>query len=186
VKQWNLFVAFFRAGMLGYGGGLSAIPLMHREVVENYKWMEDEEFSDVLALANTLPGPINTKMSGYIGWRIAGFWGMVSALIGTVLPTVILMIILLTVLHAYSNKPWVRGMSRAVVPVAGVMLGALTWDFVKKSKNSLGWVPTIVIIVLGIFIMQILGIHPAFMIAALLGLALMSRTKKKKERVDTP
>jgi chromate transporter len=185
VKHWNLFVAFFRAGMLGYGGGLSAIPLMHREVVEKYKWMKDEEFSDVLALANTLPGPINTKMSGYIGWRIAGFWGMLCALIGTVLPTVILMIILLTVLHSYSNKPWVRGMSRAVVPVAGVMLGALTWDFVKKSKNSLGWVPTIVIIVLGIVVMQILGIHPAFMIAALLGLALMSRTKKEG-RVDAP
>ncbi|PWF46752.1 chromate transporter, partial [[Kluyvera] intestini] len=52
----DLLIAFFRAGMLGYGGGLSAIPLMQREVVERYKWMDDDEFSNILALANTLPG----------------------------------------------------------------------------------------------------------------------------------
>src|SRR5690625_6253034 len=74
-QQRHIFIAFFRSGMLGYGGGLSAIPLMHREVVGTFKWMDDEEFADVLALANTLPGPINTKLAGYIGWRIAGWRG---------------------------------------------------------------------------------------------------------------
>ncbi|GIN39704.1 chromate transporter [Heyndrickxia oleronia] len=180
---WDIFIAFFRAGMLGYGGGLSAIPLMHREVVENYKWMNDEDFSDILALANTLPGPINTKMSGYIGWRVAGFWGMMSAVIATVIPTVILMIILLTVLHAYNDKPWVQGMSRAVVPIAGVMLGALTWDFIKKSKNSMGWISTIIVLVISIIIMQILGLHPAILIVGLLVAALFSRQKHKDKQV---
>ncbi|MGE8206924.1 chromate transporter [Heyndrickxia sp. NPDC080065] len=183
MKQRDIFVAFFRSGMLGYGGGLSAIPLMHREVVKNYKWMDDEEFSDILALANTLPGPINTKMSGYIGWRVGGFWGMMNALAATVLPTVILMIILLTVLHAYNDKPWVRGMSRAVVPIAGVMLGVLTWDFIKKSKNSMGWISTIIVIVISIVVMNILGLHPAIMIVGLLVAALFSKQKKLEKQV---
>jgi chromate transporter len=183
VKFWDIFVAFFRSGMLGYGGGLSAIPLMKREVVDTYKWMEDDEFSDILALANTLPGPINTKMSGYIGWRVGGFWGLLCALMGTVLPTVILMIILLTVLHAYKDKPWVNGMSKAVVPIAGVMLGVLTWDFVKKSKSSMGWMATVILIVISIVVMQILHIHPAILIAALLVSALLSKKKKEKKQV---
>ncbi len=66
----QLILAFFRVGMLGFGGGPSSIPLVHKEVVGKYKWMTDEEFSDILALANTLPGPVGTKLPGYIGWKI--------------------------------------------------------------------------------------------------------------------
>jgi len=67
MKALHIFLAFFRVGMLGYGGGPASIPLVHKEVVDKYKWMNEDDFSDVLALANTLPGPIATKMAGYIG-----------------------------------------------------------------------------------------------------------------------
>ena len=77
----NIFIAFFRSGMLGFGGGPSSIPLVHKEVVGTFKWMNDDEFSDVLALGNTLPGPINTKMAGYIGYRVGGIMGLIVALI---------------------------------------------------------------------------------------------------------
>src|SRR5690625_2651820 len=147
--------------MLGYGGGLSAIPLMHREVVSIYEWMDDEEFSDILALANTLPGPINTKLSGYIGYRIGGVWGMLNALCATILPTLILMIILLTTLNAYKDKPWVQGMAKGVLPVAGVMIGVLAWDFIKKSKLLMGWNMTIVYLVLSLLLIELVDIHPA-------------------------
>lgn len=178
----DIFIAFFRAGMLGYGGGLSAIPLMHREVVTTYRWMDDDEFSDVLALANTLPGPINTKLSGYIGYRVGGIWGLLTALTATVIPTVILMILLLTVLNAYKDKPWVQGMAKGVIPVAGVMIGVLAWDFFKKSKNTMGWIPSILITVISLVSMQWLGIHPAIVIGSLIVLALLSRSKKSDNK----
>lgn len=181
MKQRQIFIAFFRAGMLGYGGGLSAIPLMHREVVTIYKWMDDEEFSDVLALANTLPGPINTKLSGYIGYRVGGFWGMMNALTATVIPTVILMILLLTTLNAYKDKPWVQGMAKGVLPVAGVMIGVLAWDFIKIAYRSMGWLPTIVLTGISLVVMQLLGIHPAILIGALIITAFMSKDKERKE-----
>lgn len=66
-KQLDIFIAFFRSGILGFGGGPAAIPLVHKEVVGNFKWMTDDEFADVLSIGNTLPGPIATKMAGYIG-----------------------------------------------------------------------------------------------------------------------
>jgi len=167
--------------MLGYGGGLSAIPLMHKEVVKTYKWMDDDEFADILALANTLPGPINTKMSGYVGWRLAGFWGLINCIIATVLPTAFLMIMLLTVLNAFKDHPWVQGMSKGVIPVAGVMIGVLALDFIKKSKEFLGWTVTIVYTVLSIIVMQLLGIHPAFLILGLIIYALFSKEKEKTQ-----
>lgn len=180
----DLFIAFFRAGMLGYGGGLSAIPLMHKEVVKTYQWMGDDEFSDILALANTLPGPINTKLSGYVGWRMAGIWGLLNCIIATVLPTALLMILLLTVLNAYKDVSWVQGMSKGVLPIAGVMIGVLAWDFIKKSKKLLGWVSTIIFTAISIVVMQVLGIHPAFLIIALIISALLSKDKKRESQAD--
>src|SRR5690606_40059834 len=71
------------------------ISLVYKEVVERYKWMNDDEFSEILALGNTLPGPIATKMAGYIGYRVAGTAGLLNAILATVLPTVLLMIVLI-------------------------------------------------------------------------------------------
>lgn len=131
----NLFIAFFRSGILGYGGGPSSIPLVHKEVVGNFKWMNDEEFGDVLALGNALPGPINTKMAGYIGYRVAGILGMLVAILSSILPTIILMIVLLTSLAQYKDQPWVQGMTKGVLPVVAVMMGVLTWQFFSSSKR---------------------------------------------------
>src|SRR5690625_2210949 len=185
MKQKDIFIAFFRSGMLGYGGGLSAIPLMQHEVVIRYKWMGNEEFSDVLALANTLPGPINTKLSGYIGYRIAGISGLLVSLIATVIPTAILMILLLTVLNSYKDKAWVQGMAQGVLPVAGVMIGVLAWDFIKLARKTMGVILTIVFTIISIIVMQFFQIHPAILIFAIIIVALLSKPKQEsttKER----
>lgn len=179
----QIFMAFFRAGMLGFGGGLSAIPLMHREVVTAKGWLNEEEFADILALGNTLPGPINTKISGYIGWQIRGFWGMIVGISATVFPTAILMILLLTVLNSFKDKPWVHGMSEAAIPIAGVMIGVMAFDFLFKSKKSLGWLVTSGFIIFCAVMMQVLGIHPAIVIAVLISLALFLPVKPRKKQV---
>jgi chromate transporter len=178
MKQADIFIAFFKVGILGYGGGPSSIPLVHEEVVERYKWMSTDEFSDILALGNALPGPIITKMAGYIGYRVGGVLGMLNAIIATVVPSIVLMVLLLTVLNAYKDKPWVSGMSQAVVPVVAVMLGTLTWNFVKISTQSrLGWRGTILFVIFGILLLQVAGVHPAILIFALLSWALLKSEK---------
>jgi chromate transporter len=66
----HIFWAFFIANLLGYGGGPATIPLIQNEVVNHYQWMSLSEFGDVLAIGNALPGPIATKMGGYIGYEV--------------------------------------------------------------------------------------------------------------------
>lgn len=186
MKHVQIFLAFFRVGILGYGGGPSSIPLVHKEVVENYKWMTTDEFGDIVALGNALPGPIATKMAGYIGYRVAGLWGMLNALFATMLPTIFLMIILLNVLNKYKDQPWVSGMSQAVVPVVAVMLATLTWDFIKKStKSKLGWGWTLAFIIGSLLLLEVIGIHPAILIFVLLVTALLKKDSSKKERGTT-
>ncbi|MCH6268867.1 chromate transporter [Neobacillus citreus] len=184
MKQYlDLFVAFFRSGMLGFGGGPSAIPLVHKEVVGTFKWMNDEEFGDTLALANALPGPINTKMAGYIGYRVAGILGLFTAILSSILPTIALMIILLTSLSAFKDQPWVQGMTKAVVPVVGVMLAVLTWQFFQNGQKGMGWKGNLAMVVVSFVIMEILGIHPGVLIAGLLAWALFGREKKAETEV---
>lgn len=181
MKHLQLFLAFFRVGMLGYGGGPSSIPLVHKEVVDKYKWMNDDEFADVLALGNTLPGPIATKMAGYIGYRVGGILGLINATLSTILPTIVLMIVLLTTISSIKDYPWVQGMTAAVVPVVGVMLATLTWDFLKKSQTSMGWIKAIAFIGGSFLFMEILGLHPAVLIVVLLIAAVMIKDKKPDE-----
>jgi chromate transporter len=176
----DIFMGFFRAGMLGYGGGPSSIPLVHKEVVDRYKWMSDEEFSDVLALGNTLPGPIATKMAGYIGYRVAGTLGLLNAIIATVLPTVILMIGLIGFLSSFRDSSIVQGMTKAVSPVVGVMLFSLAYTFFKQSKAGLGWTATLILGVLSFIAYQY--IHPAILIGVLLLYALLRKDKAKADK----
>lgn len=188
MKQLDIFLAFFRVGMLGYGGGPSAIPLVHKEVVDKYKWMDSDEFGDIVALGNALPGPIATKLAGYIGYRVGGMIGMLNALVASTVPTIILMILLLNVLNVYKDQPWVKGMAAAVIPVVAAMLAALTWEYIKKSwESTLGWVWTLLFVIGSLILMEFINIHPAIIIfASLLGVLLKkdsrSSDKGNKEK----
>ena len=180
----NIFIAFFRSGMLGFGGGPSSIPLIHKEVVSTFKWMTDDEFSNIVALGNTLPGPINTKMAGYIGYRVGGMIGLLIAVIAVVLPTVLLMLALLTSFNQFKDNPRIQGMTNAIVPIVGVMMGVLTWSFLKKAKNGLGWKNGSILLI-GCFIcIVVLQIHPGMIIGLLLiGALVLPEKKRKSERL---
>ncbi|TKD70843.1 chromate transporter [Pseudalkalibacillus hwajinpoensis] len=184
MQQWHLFLAFLRVGMLGYGGGPSSIPLVHKEVVEKYKWLNDDEFADILALGNSLPGPIATKMAGYIGHRVAGVTGMFNAVLATIVPTIGIMIFLLTFLSTFREKAWVQGMTQAVVPVVGVMLAVLTYDFFRKAQGNLGWLLTITLTVASYALIELAGVHPGIVIACLLLYALLKPTSGKQRDDD--
>lgn len=180
--QIDIFIAFFRSGLLGFGGGPSTIPLVYKEVVEHFKWMTDEEFADVLALGNALPGPIATKMAGYIGYQIGGKVGLANAILATVLPTVFFMIGLIGILSAYRDSSIVVGMTQAVTPVVGVMMIVLTYQFLKQSKKGIGWTQTIILASISLIAYQLIGIHPAVVIAILLIYALVSGGSKSKDK----
>ncbi|MGJ9457713.1 chromate transporter [Oceanobacillus sp. CF4.6] len=183
--HWNIFMAFFRVGILGFGGGPASIPLIQKEVVDNYKWMDNEAFGDLLAIGNTLTGPIATKLAGYVGYRVSGLMGMINALLATVLPTILLMIILLTSLSSIREFDWVQGMTAAVVPVVGMMMVVLTWQFAKKAGKGFGWGKALIMIVIVFILLQLLHIHPGIVIAVLLILALSLPIHNNKDDVGS-
>ncbi|KIO64524.1 hypothetical protein B4065_1298 [Caldibacillus thermoamylovorans] len=163
---WNIFLAFFIPGILGYGGGPASIPLVENEVVDRYGWYTVQEFSQVLALGNSLPGPIATKMAGYIGYDVGGVLGAIIAVFATVAPSLILMIILLKILLKYKNSPKVKRLTSYVRPIIAILLGVMAWDFFVESYEGIGIWQTVGIGVISFFMIERWRIHPAIVIVA--------------------
>ena len=147
--------------------------------------MSDEEFSDVLAIGNTLPGPIATKMAGTIGYRIGGFWGCLNAVVAVVVPVVLAMILLLGLFTRYQDYRWIQGMSEGVVPVVMVMMAQLTWDFFSKARSTLGWIATLILGVCAGGLIYWLGVHPGIVIGAILIAALLRPERRKRRKTST-
>lgn len=163
---WQLFLAFFRIGIFGYGGGPTMIPLFYTECVKKYKWVTEEEFTDNLALGNALPGPIATKMSAFVGYRVKGWSGALVANCAVVLPVVLVMIGLLQVIYQWKDVPAVQNMIQAIQPVIAVMMAMLTWEFLQKgwkdAKQKGGVVAMLGLSLTGLLLFDL---HPGILVA---------------------
>lgn len=166
---WQIFVVFAKVGVLGYGGGPSLIPLVQAEVVHVHNWFTPEEFVDTLAMGNALPGPIATKMAGYVGYKLAGLPGAVAGVTGMVLPSLVLMLALAGVLLAHKDTPYVQATLKAVRPVVVALLVITIWEIFPSSVKS--W-DTALIGIVAFAAVVVLNIHPALAIlaAAILGI----------------
>ncbi|UOR13980.1 chromate transporter [Halobacillus amylolyticus] len=161
---WKIFLAFFIPGVLGYGGGPASIPLVENEVVSRYGWMNVQEFSEVLALANALPGPIATKLAGYIGYEQGGILGAAVGVFATVAPSLIIMVFLLGLLYKYKDSPKVQRMTLYVRPAIAILLGLIAYRFFAESQAQIGWIQMLLIAGSSYLLIERMKVHPAFVI----------------------
>jgi len=160
----ELFIGFFRATILAYGGGPASIPLLEAEAVDHFRWLTREEFADALAAGNALPGPIVTKMAAYVGYHVAGWPGAVVAMLTSILPTALVMIALVGLLQRFWNSPILEGMLRGVRPVVWVLFISLAVDYVSFVQS----VPALLIAAAAFVGLYVLQLHPAILVAGAL------------------
>ena len=166
MKLLNLFLGFFLANLFGYGGGPASIPLMYQEVVNHYYFLNDAEFSQMLAIGNALPGPIATNIATYVGYDVYGWLGVIVALFATIFPSAFALILLLKILHRHRDSTVVKGMTLMVQPVIAIMMVALTWKMSANSIHSIGIFHASFIGLLAFITLIKFKVHPAFMIIA--------------------
>ncbi len=169
MTYWQIFIAFFIPGIVGYGGGPASIPLVENEVVDRFGWMSVTEFSEMLAMSNALPGPIATKMAGFIGYQEGGVLGAVVGVFATVAPSLILMIALLSLLMKYKDSPRVKRMTTFIRPTIAVLLGVMAFNFFYSSYDESGIWQMLFLVVASFVLMEKLKVHPAFVILGALG-----------------
>jgi chromate transporter len=160
---FTLFITMAKLGCAAYGGGPSVIPLLQTEVVKVRQWMGIEEFVDAVAVGNALPGPIATKMAAVVGHKVAGISGAAMAVLGMVLPSIILVLLLLRLVGMVKENPKVISMLRGLRPVVVAMLAYTAYSMVPTSlKGMLTWCIGLVALALMIFT----KINPVWIIAA--------------------
>ena len=160
----EIFLAFFIPNSIGYGGGPAIIPLIEAEVVARYGWMSAAQFAEKLALGNTLPSPIATKMAGQIGYDVGGVWGGVIAVVATVAPSLVLMLGAIGLMTKFKTSPRVKRMSRWVLPVVAVLMALLTVSFMRESLSSSGPLHTVIIAAVAALLLVRLNLHPSIAI----------------------
>jgi len=130
---FEIFWAFIKPGVFGFGGGQATIPLIQAEVVDNHKWITEDQFADFLAMGNTLPGPIAVKMSIIVGMQIHGYLGALAAFLGMILPSSIAILVLFNVFFEYKNTAFVKGMQLAAKPVVVVLIAGVAYSMARAS-----------------------------------------------------
>lgn len=164
----QLFWVFFITNMLGYGGGPAIIPLVQFEVVEVLGWLTDVEFAEMLAMGNALPGPIITKMAGYIGFMKAGVLGATVALVATIMPSLLMMLGLMGILMRYRESPQVKRLTIYVRPTVAVLLGTIAIQLFVSSFEMMPPIHLIILTIAGYLGLERFKVHPAIVVACAL------------------
>lgn len=173
---------FFLIGGFTFGGGQAMIQLIRTEVVERYGWLEDKEFLDLFAMAQSLPGVLAVNISIFIGYRVHGYIGAFVCAFFCTLPSFV--IILLIALYAEDAKenPTIEAIFKGIRPVVVALIAAPTISVWKALGLGWRWVWIPVLVALSIWL---LGVSPVLVIvlSAVCGwLYTLYQTKKKGGR----
>ena len=140
----KLFIVMFKIGLFTFGGGYAMIAVIERELVERKKWIEHDEFMDMIAIAESTPGPLAINSATYVGYRISGVLGSVFATLGVVLPSFTIIFIISLFFDKFLSLTWVQYAFKGIQAcVAYLILSAGIKMFKKLKKNAFNLVITI-------------------------------------------
>ena len=128
---WKIFWLFNKVAMFSWGGGPASLGLMQREVLAA-GWVTPEEFADGVALSNALPGPTAPQTSAYVGFKLAGWPEAISAVIGTVVPATLLMLILVVGFFSIKDNTYMKAAIKGMRPF---VVGLLAWTAFQMATT---------------------------------------------------
>ncbi len=133
---FSIFSVFFRIGAFTFGGGYAMIPLIQRETVEKKHWITDDDILEIIAIAESTPGPIAINSSTFVGYRVAGFWGAFFGTLGMVLPSFSIILLIAYVLREFQDIPAVQYAFRGIRAGVLAMLIKAVWMMYKKAPKD--------------------------------------------------
>ncbi len=136
---FQLFSTFFKIGSFTFGGGWAMISIIQREVVEKHHWIKQEDFLDLLAIAQSMPGILAVNISTVIGDRLKGVKGSLAAALGTILPSfiIILMIAIFLTPDAIKNNPTLTAIFKGIRPAVVALIIAPVITTAKSAGINL-------------------------------------------------
>ena len=165
----KLFFVFFRVALFAIGGAYSFLPLMEKELVNNYHWLDKNEFLDVMGMSELFPGAISIKFATYTGYKVAGVPGIIAANCANLLPPLLLMLLVSIFYAKYKHIAVIKG----ALEMARYAVIAMIFGMAIKMINigNLAQFKYVIVILISFALFTLTKIHPAFIIicAALFG-----------------
>ncbi|MDD7180372.1 MAG: chromate transporter [Eubacteriales bacterium] len=180
-KVFQLFITFIKIGAFTFGGGYAMVPLIQRETVEKKKWINDDDILEIVAIAESTPGPIAVNSATFVGYKTAGVLGAAAATIGVVLPSFTIIYFISFVIDKFENNTAVKyAFSGIRAGVLALIIKAL-WTMSKKSaKNIISFIITAFAFIFAALNINVIYIILACAVTGIVSSLIMSGREKKK------
>ena len=157
----KFFFTCNKIGAFTLGGGYAMIPIMEQEFVDKHKWMDRQEFMDIMVVAQTTPGIFSVDMASHIGYKLRGIWGGIVGAIGIALPSIVAILIIAMFFHQFKDNEYVAKFFCGVRPAVVALIAAPCFKMAKTA--NIGW-NNIWIPVVCCALIALLGVSPIWVI----------------------
>lgn len=175
----QLFLSFAKIGVMTFGGGLAMLPMLERELVEDRKWVTNEEILDYYAVGQCTPGIIAVNTATFVGYKKSKVLGAVIATLGMVFPSLVIITVIAAVLSNFADIPAVQHAFAGIrIAVCALIASAV----IKLAKSNVKSLSQIIIAVAAFVVIAVFGANPVVVVvgAAVTGLLLGRFGKKDK------
>jgi len=179
-----LFRTFLKIGAFTFGGGYAMIPIVDREVVINKRWLTELEMLDLIAIAESTPGPIAVNTATFVGYKVGGFWGAFFATLGLALPSLVIIYLVSLVYHQFMANPLVQRAFQGILAAVALFLLSAVTKLNKTVRKHRIPVVTSLLTLLAFILVFFTGIRSIFLIlgAGVLGSLFLHGSPKSKEK----
>ena len=132
----TLFLSFFKIGAFTFGGGYAMLSLLENEFVSKRGWLTKDEFLDMLAIAESTPGPIAINSATFIGYKAAGFFGSTFATLGVILPSFIIIYVISLFLDKFLALTIVANAFRGIQACVVYLIGSVGIKMLKQMEKK--------------------------------------------------
>lgn len=159
--MWEAFKTFFKIGAFTIGGGYAMIPIIESEVVDKHKWINREEFLDLIAVAQSCPGVFAINISIFIGYKLWRTKGALVTTLGTSLPSFLIILLIAMCFRQFQDNEIVASIFRGIRPAVVALIAVPTFNLAKSAKITLAtcWIP-----IVGALLIAGLGVNPIYII----------------------
>jgi chromate transporter len=179
----TIFFTFFKIGTFTFGGGYAMLPLIRADIVQKCCWLEDDEFMDILAATQCVPGPLAVNAALLIGYRLRKLPGAATALLGTILPSFFIMLTLAVFFLQLREQPLVDRIFSGIRPAVAALIAVAAF---KLGKPLIKKRDTLILLILFSILAIFFDIHPIMIIlgAGVLGWLIYGREETNEDKKE--
>lgn len=159
----TMFCTFCKIGTFTLGGGYAMLPIMEREIVDKHHWLAREEFMDIMAVSQAMPGLFAMNMASHIGYKLRGTWGGIVGTMGVAVPSIVAILLIAMFFQAFRDNTYVERIFRGIRPAVVALIAAPVFSMAKSARLNRRncWIP-----VAACLLIWVCGLSPVWVILA--------------------